>query len=135
MQCIRVKRLLAICIILIGGSRALADKPAKPLAIDDVFNLRLAADPQISPDGKRVIYVRQFNDIMTDQRHANLWIVNADGTENRPLTTGNYNDASPRWSPDGTQILYISNRDGSPQIYRRWMDSGQTAKLTSITTG
>jgi acylaminoacyl-peptidase len=91
-------------------------------------------DPQISPDGKRVIYVRQFNDIMTDQRHSNLWSVNADGTDNRPLTTGNYNDASPRWSPDGTQILYISNRDGSAQIYRRWMDSGQTAKLTSITT-
>jgi dipeptidyl aminopeptidase/acylaminoacyl peptidase len=134
MRCIRVKRLLAICIILIGGSTALADKPAKPLAIEDVFNLRLAVDPQISPDGKRVIYVRQFNDIMTDKRHANLWIVNSDGTENRPLTTGNYNDSSPRWSPDGTQIAYISNRDGSPQIYRRWLDSGQTAKLTSLTT-
>jgi acylaminoacyl-peptidase len=129
-----VKRLLAICIFLIGGSTALADKPAKPLAIDDVFNLRLAVDPQISPDGKRVIYVRQFNDIMTDQRHANLWIVNSDGTENRPLTTGNYNDSSPRWSPDGSQIAYISNRDGSPQIYRRWLDSSQTAKLTSLTT-
>src|SRR6516162_3157632 len=49
MRCIRAKRLLAIWIILIGGSAALADKPAKPLAIDDVFNLRLAADPQISP--------------------------------------------------------------------------------------
>src|SRR5262249_27191471 len=101
MRCIRVKRLLAICIIFIGGSTSLADKPAKPLAIDDVFNLRLAVDPQISPDRKRVLYVRQFNDIMTDQRHANLWIVNTDGTENRPLTTGNYNDSSPRWSPDG----------------------------------
>lgn len=134
MRCIRVKRVLAICVILIGSSTALADKPAKPLAIDDVFNLRLAVDPQISPDGRRVIYARQFNDIMTDKRHANLWIVNTDGTENRPLTTGNYNDSSPRWSPDGTQIAYISNRDGSPQIYRRWLDSGQTAKLTSLTT-
>jgi dipeptidyl aminopeptidase/acylaminoacyl peptidase len=134
MRCIRVKRLLAVCIILIGSSTALADKPAKPLAIDDVFNLRLAVDPQISPDGKRIIYVRQFNDIMIDQRHANLWIVNTDATENRPLTTGNYNDSSPRWSPDGTQIAYISNRDGSPQLYRRWLDSGQTAKLTSLTT-
>ncbi len=134
MRCIRVKRLLVIGTILIGSSTALADKPTQPLAIDDVFNLRLAVDPQISPDGKRIIYVRQFNDIMTDQRHANLWIVNADGSENRPLTTGNYNDSSPRFSPDGTQIAYISNRDGSPQIYRRWLDSGQTAKLTSLTT-
>jgi Tol biopolymer transport system component len=123
-----------VCIILLGSRPAWADKSAKPLAIDDVFNLQLAADPQISPDGKRVIYVRQFNDIMTDQRHANLWIVNADGSDHRPLTTGNYNDASPRWSPDGTQILHISNRDGSPQIYRRWLDSGQTAKITSLTS-
>src|SRR5579884_1030351 len=134
MRCIRGKRLVAIWIILIGGSTARADQPAKSLAIDDIFNLRLAVDPQISPDGKRVIYVRQFNDIMTDQRHANLWIVNSDGSENRPLTTGNYNDSSPRFSPDGAQIAYISNRDGSPQIYRRWLDSGQTAKLTSLTT-
>src|SRR5581483_3183322 len=67
MRCIAMKRPLAICIILIGGSTVWADKAAKPLAIDDVFNLRLAVDPQISPDGKRVVYVRQFNDIMTDQ--------------------------------------------------------------------
>jgi acylaminoacyl-peptidase len=134
MRCICVKRILAICVILLGSPAAWADKPAKPLSIDDVFNLQLAVDPQISPDGKRIIYVRQFNEIMTDQRHANLWIVNADGTDNRPVTTGNYNDASPRWSPDGTQIIYISNRDGSPQIYRRWLDSGQTAKITSLTS-
>ena len=77
MRCIYVKRFLAIGVILIGASTALADKPAKPLAIEDVFNLRLAVDPQIAPNGKRMVYVRQFNDIMTDQRHSNLWIVNA----------------------------------------------------------
>jgi acylaminoacyl-peptidase len=134
MQRVCVTRILVLSGILLTSPTAWADKPATPLAIDDVFNLQLAVDPQISPDGKRVIYVRQFNDIMTDQRHANLWIVNADGTEHRPLTTGNYNDAAPRWSPDGTQVLYVSNRDGSPQIYRRWLDSGQTAKITSLTT-
>jgi dipeptidyl aminopeptidase/acylaminoacyl peptidase len=114
-------------------ARARAEAPAKPLTVQDVFNLQLATDPQISPDGKRIIYVRRFSDIMTDQRHANLWIVNADGSEHRPLTTGNFNDGSPRWSHDGRQIIYTSNRDGGPQIYRRWMDSGQTAKLTNLT--
>jgi acylaminoacyl-peptidase len=105
----------------------------KPLTMQDIFNLQLAADPQISPDGKRIVYVRRFNDIMTDQRHSNLWIIDVDGSNHRPITTGNFNDASPRWSRDGTQIIYVSNRDGGPQIYRRWMDSGQTAKLTSLT--
>jgi dipeptidyl aminopeptidase/acylaminoacyl peptidase len=114
-------------------ANARAEAPAKPLSVQDVFNLQLATDPQISPDGKRIIYVRRFSDIMTDQRHSNLWMVNADGSEHRPLTTGNFNDGSPRWSHDGRQIIYTSNRDGGPQIYRRWMDSGQTAKLTNLT--
>lgn len=103
------------------------------LTVQDIFNLETVSDPQISPDGKRIVYVRQFADIMTDKRCSNLWIVNFDGSDHRPLTTGNFNDASPRWSADGKQIIYISNRDGAPQIYRRWMDTGETAKLTNLT--
>src|SRR5262249_50282629 len=102
------------------------------LTASDIFEFQLATDPQISRDGKRILFVRQFCDIMTDRRYSNLWIVNSDGSDQRPLTTGNFNDSSPRWSPDGSQIAFISNRDGSPQIYRRWMDSGQTAKVTSL---
>ncbi|MGH9334943.1 MAG: S9 family peptidase, partial [Vicinamibacteria bacterium] len=112
----------------------LAGPPSDRLTIEDVFQLELANDPQISPDGKRVVYVRQFADMMADERRSNLWIVDFDGTDHRPLTTGNFSDSSPRWSPDGTQIAYVSDRDGEPQIYRRWMDSGQTAKLSRLTT-
>jgi acylaminoacyl-peptidase len=104
------------------------------LVAADVFNLEMATDPQISASGKQIVYVRHFNDIMADRRHSNLWIINRDGSENRPLTTGNHNDSSPRWSPDGTQLAFISDRDGSAQIYRRWMDTGQTAKLSNIPT-
>lgn len=98
----------------------------------DVFALQYAADPRISPDGKRVVYVRQLSDVMTDKRVSNLWIIDADGKEDRGLTTGAFSDSSPRWSPDGSRIAYISDRDGKPQIYVRWMDTGQTAKLTSL---
>lgn len=134
MRSTRAKMTLALGALLMLSARARSETPAPPLAIQDVFNLQLATDPRISPDGKRIVYVRQFCDIMADHRHSNLWIINADGTDHRPLTTGNFNDASPRWSPDGSGLLYVSNRDGSTQIYRRWMDSGQTAKLTSLTT-
>ncbi len=113
---------------------AIAGAPSDRLGIEDIFNLELASDPQISPDGTRVVYVRQFADVMKDQRRSNLWILSFDGKDHRPLTTGNFSDSSPRWSPDGTQIAYVSDRDGSPQIYRRWMDSGQTAKLSSLTS-
>jgi Tol biopolymer transport system component len=129
-----------MAVLLVGISALLApangraDASGKTLTVEDVFNLQLATDPQISADGRQIIYVRRFSDIMTDQRHSNLWVVNTDGTDHRPLTSGNFNDASPRWSHDGSQIIYISNRDGGPQIYRRWMDSGQTAKLTNLTS-
>jgi acylaminoacyl-peptidase len=125
---------LSIAVILTIFVGARADAPLKPLAIEDVFNIQLAGDPQISPDGKRIVYIRQFSDIMTDKRYSNLWIVSGNGAEHRPLTTGNFSDASPRWSPDGRQIMYLSNRDSGTQIYRRWLDSGETAKLTNLTS-
>ena len=131
MRSLITKSLFALTLVIVSSSSLFAQ--ANKLTINDVFNLELVSDPQISPDGKQIIYVRQFADIMTDRRCSNLWIINFDGSDNRPLTTGNFNDANPRWSPDGKQILYVSTRDGSPQIYRRWMDSGQTAKLTNLT--
>jgi dipeptidyl aminopeptidase/acylaminoacyl peptidase len=98
----------------------------------DIFRVQVASDPQISPDGKRIVYVRQSTDISSDRRVSNLWIVNFDSTEHRPLTTGTYGDTSPRWSPDGMRLAFVSDRDGKSQLYVRWMDSGQTAKLTDL---
>jgi acylaminoacyl-peptidase len=63
---------------------ALAGAPSNRLAVGDVFNLELASDPQISPDGTRVVYVRRFADIMKDQRRSNLWIVSFDGKDTGP---------------------------------------------------
>jgi dipeptidyl aminopeptidase/acylaminoacyl peptidase len=98
----------------------------------DVFQLEYADDVQISPDGSRIVYVRVSHDIMTDRARRNLWIVNADGTNNRPLRSEAKNFSSPRWSPDGTRLAYVSAAEGSPQLYVRWMDSGQTALLTNL---
>jgi acylaminoacyl-peptidase len=98
----------------------------------DIFNIQSVGDPQISPDGRRIVYVRRFADITTDKYYSNLWIVGFDGSDNRPLTTGNHVDTSPRWSPDGSRISYVSDTDGKAQIYTRWMDSGQIAKITGL---
>jgi len=107
------------------------DKPNR-LSAMDFFRIAYAAEPEISPDGSKIVYLRQFSDIMTDRRYSNLWIINFDGTDNRPLTTGNRTDTSPRWSPDGTRIAYLSDADGRTQIYVRWMDTGQTARITDM---
>ena len=109
------------------------DQRSTRFALEDVFQLEFASDPQIAPDGSQIVFVRNFMDIMTDRPRSNLWIVNYDGTELRPLTTGNDNYVSPRWSPDGGRLLYASTADGSTQLYVRWMDNGQLAKLTQLT--
>lgn len=112
------------------GSNDQADDRFKPI---DVFELEYAADPQISPDGKRIVYVRRSMDIMTDRQRSNLWSVNRDGTDHRPLLSGTENYTNPRWSPDGTRLLYIARHEGSAQLYVRWMDTGQTARVTNLT--
>jgi acylaminoacyl-peptidase len=110
---------------------AFAETHLEPL---DVFQMEYASGPRIAPDGKHIVYVRNFMDIMKDRQRSNLWIVNSDGTNHRPLTTGNQNHGGPRWSPDGKKLLYASNEDGSGQLYVRWMDTGQTAKITNLTS-
>src|SRR5579864_2577283 len=130
-----LQMLSAISLLLILRLPALAqDKPDR-LTASDIFNLQFASDPQISPDGKRIVYARAFADIMSDKRLSNLWVVDFDGLDNRALTNGNFGDESPRWSPDGTRIAFVSDHDGTPQLYIRWMDTGQTAKLTSLEHG
>ncbi|MBA6153012.1 S9 family peptidase [Gelidibacter maritimus] len=102
------------------------------LELLDVFNLEYISDPQISPDGSRIIYVRNFKDVMTDRNLSNLWMVNIDGSQNRPLTTGNQNDSQPRWSHDGTKIVFKSNmKDDRVKLYLMWVDSKDIVALTN----
>jgi dipeptidyl aminopeptidase/acylaminoacyl peptidase len=116
-------------------SNAAAFDESRRLHSIDVFQLEYADDVQISPDGSRIVYVRVSHDIMTDRTRRNLWIVNADGSNNRPLRSEVKSFSSPRWSPDGTRLAYVSAADGSPQLYVRWMDTGQTALLTNLQEG
>ena len=122
---------VVFCTLLLSSSLFAQDLSTR-LEPMDFFHVQVAADPQISPDAKRIVYVRNSEDVSSDRRVSNLWIINFDGTDHRPLTTGNYSDTSPRWSPDGTRLAFISDRDGKSQLYIRWMDSGQTAKLTDL---
>lgn len=118
-----------VFLILVHYSKA---QPSDKFELTDVFDLEFVSDPQISPDGQKIIYVRNFKDVMTDNNYSNLWIVNFDGTKNRPLTTGNQNDFSPRWSHDGKKVVYKSNKSGAVQIYLKWLDTEDEAKLTNV---
>ena len=98
----------------------------------DVFEIEYASDPQISPDGENVLYQRNFKDIMTDRNLSNIWMVNFDGSFNMPITTGNKNDFSPRWSHSGNKFTYKSNVDGKTQLYLYDVASKSIQKLTNM---
>ena len=76
----------------------------------DVFKLQHISNPQISPDGNSILYERNFKDIMTDSNYSNIWIVNYDGSNSRPITTGNNKQSEPTWSNDGKRFLFKKNQ-------------------------
>ena len=121
-------------IFLTGLLAALGAMCAKtPMTSADLWELRTAGDPQITKDGKSVVYTVGWADKMTDQQYSSLWIAGSDGNDPRPLTTGAFRDSSPRLSPDNTKLAYLSNRSGRTQIRVRWLDSGQEAQITDLT--
>jgi len=126
------KHIIFCSIVVLSISFSMAQDLSKIYTAHDYFDFEWVSDPQISPDGSKIIYVRNFMDATTDQFYSNLWIVDFDGTDNRPLTSGLFHDNSPRWSPDGQQIIYISDKNKKPQIYKRWMDTGETVVLTNL---
>jgi dipeptidyl aminopeptidase/acylaminoacyl peptidase len=110
-----------------------ADAPNPRFTGNDLFSLSAADDPQISPDGRWVAYVRRANDIMTDRARSTIWLVDVASGEERPLIAATGNHFSPRWSPDGKRLAYVSTAEGgAPQLFVRWMDTGQSARITGL---
>ena len=126
---------LYLFIILSLSQSLVAQDLSHTLEPLDVFNLEFISDPQISPDGKKILYLRNFKDIMTDGNYRNLWIMNVDGSEAMPITNGNHADGGARWSPEGDRFVYSSSKDGSSQLYLFWPKSGAEYRLTNLPKG
>jgi acylaminoacyl-peptidase len=126
-------RCAAILFILVQGQLASAQKAGgERLRLADLFRLEYASDPQIAPDGTRVVYVRNGFDIMKDRGRSSLWSVSVSGSDHRPFASGERKESSPRWSPDGKRVAYVAESDGAFQLRCRWLDGGQDGKLADL---
>ena len=104
------------------------------IKVGDYLDLEQVSNPQISPDGKTIVYTRSWIDKINDRWEDAIWVVNVDGTKNRFLVKG----SSPIWSPDGARIAYVASAESpkGAQIFVRWMDAeGATSQITRLTEG
>ena len=123
---------LAVCLLLLV-SPPLAHGQDAPFERMDVFDLEWVGDPQISPDGEQIVYVRNSMDKMNDARTSELWMMEADGTEHVKLTNRDVDESSPRWSPDGTRVAFTSSaEDEGTQIFIHWVERNKTAQITQL---
>jgi acylaminoacyl-peptidase len=121
-------RILLLACLALPATLVTASESRK-LQPMDMFDLQWAADPQISPDGSQVAYLRMRGDVMKDAYTSDLWLVGSDGRDGQPVATA---AASPRWSPDGTRLAYVAAEKGKAQIFLRWMQGGATSQVTRV---
>jgi dipeptidyl aminopeptidase/acylaminoacyl peptidase len=126
---------LAVLVLLLLPVGAIAGEKTRPMKVEDLFRFKRIADPQISPDGKWVVYQLGTVNLEANKVVTNLWLVSTDkGATRKQLTSSGKADRHPRWSPDGKSILFESNRGGSTQLWIIDLAGGEARQLTRIST-
>jgi dipeptidyl aminopeptidase/acylaminoacyl peptidase len=125
-------------IVTLGLASALA-ADRRPITETDLFKFVWIADPQISPDGSRIAFVRVWVNKKADRYDTALWIVGANSSPPWQLTAGP-RDSNPRWSPDGRTLAFIRSaekegRPQPPQIYLLSFEGGEAQPLTEVPRG
>ena len=115
---------------LAASPPAAAQEQENRLTLDLYVDWEQVRSPQVSADGRQIVYTRRWIDKINDRWKSSLWIMNADGSRNRHLTEG----SSPQWSPDGQRLAFLRRAEPSgTQIFVRWMDAeGAETQITNL---
>ncbi len=117
-------------VALVVASNLSAQQSRDRLTLADYLDYEDVQNPQLSPDGRQVIFTRRWIDKLNDRWESSLWIMDADGSRLRFLVTG----SDVQWSPDGRRIAYLARGEpAGTQLYVRWMDAeGAVTQITRV---
>ncbi|MCY4027161.1 MAG: prolyl oligopeptidase family serine peptidase, partial [Acidobacteria bacterium] len=136
MMRLRMRLLLALPVawlILVGGAEGQA---RRAMTLVDLLEVPRLSDPQLSPDGRQVLYVLAAADWEANRAIGHIWRVDADGGNPVQLTRGDEGETSPRWSPDGEQVAFLARRGAADatQIHVLSNRGGEARPLTDHPT-
>ena len=129
-----MKRFFAVAISLLALASFVVAQERR-FTIDDLLKVRRVSDPQVSPKGDLVAFTITDVDKVANKSTTQIYLVPLGGGEARQLTNDEHSSASPRWSPDGEKLAFVSARDGEDQIWTIDVSNGTLKKITSLSTG
>jgi len=111
---------------------ALSADPARTFTPTDLNSLARVSDPQVSPNGRYLVYVQRETDFDANRGRNDLWLLDLEATNSSPrrLTQHSANDTHPRWASDGSGIYFLSSRTGSTQVWRLPLNGGEAVQIT-----
>lgn len=126
------RRIFLILAIFLASQQLFGAPPEKkPFSVDDLVRMDRIGDPQVSPDGTRVVFTVKKMDLEANQARTDLWMAKTDASRSFQLTTDPAADFSPRWANDGT-LYFLSTRSGSSQVWRLRLGRGEAQEITDL---